>query len=558
MPPDKPQRPQALSDIKRFVLCLGRKDATKNTDLLVKAYRRFREAHIESTLELILAGGGQHPFAPDIEGVVDLGLVTDEEKAALLAECLALFQPSRNESYSRVMMEAWHYGRPVGVHRGCLATTVAVEEAGGGWTAETEEEWAELFARVDAEQAPSLNQRGERGRTYARVHANWETVIDRYERALGLKELPLVNATKARRLPAIHQLMPNLTYGDAISNQALEIRSRLRVLGYRSEIYAKQLGQRIAHEGHAFEPHSIARQDGLIYHHSIGSEATVFAMRHRGPKCLVYHNITPAEFFMPYRPGFAWMLETGREALPRLAGSFNLSVGDSAYNAAELAGCGFQAPGVLPIIVNPARWDTNADPTLMQQLQDGKSNILFVGRFSPNKKQDKLVEAFTHFLALHPESRLILAGDGKDFDPFFRRVRNLIQERRLAAHVTITEMIEDAQLLAYYRTAHLFWSMSEHEGFGVPLIEAMWFDVPVLALRAAAVPETLGDAGLLLDDGRDARAIAALASSLITDKALCNRILKEQTRRRNDFLPEAVWPILDNLVERMKASAYIT
>lgn len=542
---------------RKFVLCLGRKDATKNTDLIVEAYRRFRDAHAGSQLKLALAGPGATPFAPQVDGVVDLGLVTNAEKAWLLKSCAILFQPSRNESYSRVMMEAWHNNRPVGVHRECLATATAVEESGGGWIAASAEDWAALFTRVDAAHAAELDGLGACGKAYADIHADWERVIDRYEEALGLK--PKLSRAGApahgggvRRPPTVHQLLPNLTYGDAISNQAIEIRDRLRALGYGSEIFVRQLGARVGHEGHMFAPHSIDGQSGLIYHHSIGSEVTAFALKHRGPKCLVYHNITPAVYFEPYRPGFAWMLEVGRQELPHLARSFDVSVGDSAYNAAELAACGFSSPGVLPIIVNPMRWDAAPDATLMEQLQDEKINVLYVGKISPHKSQHDLIRAFDAFREIHPASRLILAGDGQKFDPFYRRVLDLIRELQLGERVIVTEMIDDAQLLAYYRTAHLFWSMSAHEGFGVPAIEAMWFDIPVLAFANAATPETLGPAGVLFNDKTDARASARLASSLLTDKSLRRRVIGAQAERRLDFLPEAVWPTLDALLKRME------
>ncbi|MHC5730942.1 MAG: group 1 glycosyl transferase, partial [Nostoc sp.] len=135
----------------------------------------------------------------------------------------------------------------------------------------------------------------------------------------------------------------------------------------------------------------INRQAGLIYHHSIGSELTDYAIAHPGVKCLIYHNITPAEFFLPYRPEFAKILEKGRNELKQLAQYFPISVGDSAYNAAELAESGFSEPGVLPIATNPSKWDIPADAELMQQLQDGKANLLFVGRLAPNKRQDQLI-----------------------------------------------------------------------------------------------------------------------------------------------------------------------
>jgi glycosyltransferase involved in cell wall biosynthesis len=250
---------------------------------------------------------------------------------------------------------------------------------------------------------------------------------------------------------------------------------------------------------------------------------------------LIYHNITPAEFFLPYRLEFAKLLETGRAALSQLAENFPVSAGVSAYNAAELVASGFYKPDVLPIAVDPRKWDMPADASLMQQLQDGKTNLLFVGRIAPNKCQEHLLEAFAYYLTMEREARLILVGWGDISDPYYRHIVNTIQQLNLTNYVLISGQVNDAQLLAFYRTAHLFWSMSEHEGFGVPFVEAMWFDVPVLAYKSSAVPETLGEAGLMFTSKDDLIQVAALAKILVKDNLLRSKVINMQRRRRNYF-----------------------
>jgi glycosyltransferase involved in cell wall biosynthesis len=569
-----------------FVLYLGRRDELKNTGLLTRAFRRYRESAPASSLRLVLAGTGAHSYDAREHGIFDLGLVSEETKAALLVNCRALFQPSRNESFSRALMEAWSYGaRPVAAHRECLATAVAVERAGGGWLAATEAEWAQAFADVARATEAELSALGARGRAYAAEHADWDRVIARYEELLRSHGdeahapaaattrahapaqhatrahapvhhatpalAPVHHATPARA--AIHQLLPDIVYGDAISNQAMNIRAHLRRRGYASEIFVKRREARMEGEAQLFDPALVRPADALLYHHSIGSELTAFAVAHAGAKCLIYHNVTPAEYYAPYRPGFAWMLETGRAHLPGLAPRFPCSVGDSAFNAAELAACGFDSPGVLPIICDAAKWNLRADPALMDALQDGRVNLLFVGRIAPNKKQDELVEAFAHYRALDPASRLVIAGEGRASDPYYTRLLRRIAALGLNEHVTVTGRIADAELLAYYRTAHLYWSLSEHEGFGVPLVEAMWFDVPVLAYGGAAVPETLGEAGLLFDRKDDLRAAARLAK-LVTrdDEDLRRRLIAAGRARREAFTPASIQTVLDELIARME------
>lgn len=538
----------------RFVLCLGRRDTTKNTDLLIRAYTTFTQKHPDSNLKLVIVGPGNPSFLKPMKGLIDLGLVTESEKEALLANCLALFQPSQNESYSRVIMEAWFYGKPTAAHRNCLATAIAVKNAKGGWLAETEVEWAELFATVEQLEEKKLALYGENGRIYAEENAVWNKVIERYETTLGLTESSTAVKIKSStsKLKEIHQLLPNLAYGDAISNHALAIRDYLRERGYKSDIYVRHLDEQVAHEANLFNPKSISHKAGLIYHHSIGSELTKYAVAHGDSKCLIYHNITPAKFFQPYRPEFAKILEQGRQELKQLATYFPLSVGDSAYNATELVESGFSQPGVLPIIIDPSKWDIPADAELMHKLQDGKANLLFVGRLAPNKRQDDLIEAFAHYLTMDFNARLILVGYGDIQDPYYYYLKQTIEKFNLSNHVVISGQVNDAQLVAYYRTAHLFWSTSEHEGFCVPIVESMWFDIPVLAYKSSAVPETLGRGGIIFTTKHDLIQVAAIAKVMLRDRNLQSKIINAQRLRRNYFLVDNVYEKLSNLVMRME------
>ena len=373
--------------------------------------------------------------------------------------------------------------------------------------------------------------------------------MERYEQLLH--PAPSITST-APEPGAIHQLLPNLSYGDAISSHALAIRDRLRAQGYVSEIFVRHVDSRVAHQCQVFRDGSIPGAAGLLYHHSIGSEITPAAIAHPGPKCLIYHNITPAEFFEPWRSDFAELLRQGRRDMYALARSFPLSVGVSTFNAGELAEFGFHNPGVLPIAIDPAKWDFPADEALMQQLQDGRTNLLFVGRLSPNKRQDQLIEAFTDYLRFDPTARLILVGDGDSFDPYVDHLHALLRQPGLRGRVLLTGKVNDAQLAAYYRTAHLFWSMSEHEGFCVPLIEAMWFGIPILAYKSSAVPETLATAGLLFTAKDRLAEVAAAASLLVHDPALRDAVLKQQRLRRQDFLPKRIWPDLDRIVAALR------
>ncbi len=534
----------------RFVLCLGRQDAGKKTDYLARCFLHFRERHPESRLQLVLAGPGKVPLPADCPGLIDLGEVSEARKGALLGRCAALFHPSENESYSRVLMEAWLHGRPVAASTHCMATATAVAD-GGGWLAATADEWTELFARVARASDDELAVLGREGRAFADDLANWDRVIARYEVAIESLRPP-VPAPLTRR--PVHQLLPNVSAGDAISNHARWIRRTLRQWGHPSEIFARAVDPRVTDEARIFSEGDLAPGDGLIYHHSIGSAITPAAQAHPGPKCLVYHNITPPAFLAPYLPLHARLCREGLEQLPMLAPYFPRSVGDSNFNAVDLGTHGFRDPGVLPVCIDPAQWQVLPDPALMARLQDGRTNVLFVGRIIPNKKQEDLICAFARLREIDPRARLLLVGVPVTEDDYYLAcLRQLARDLEVADHVEFCGHVRDDELAAYYRTAHLFWSMSEHEGFCVPLIEAMWFDVPVLAFAAAAVPETLGGAGRSFAQKDDFAAIAAEARRLVYDAAARNEVIAGQRQRREAYLPESVSASLHALVSGMLA-----
>lgn len=538
-----------------YVLYLGRRDNTKNTGFLVEAYHLYRKQNPEGRLRLILAGPGRESFGSDVSGTYDLGLVSDIDKEALLAQCSALFQPSKNESYSRVIMEAWMHGRPVAAQRNCLATAMAVKSAGGGWLADDINEWSELFRQVELKERGELAELGQLGREYARQFADWDRVIDRYENVLDLGPSSTRNSStqKAKSSKkAIHQLLPGFAFGDAISNQAMIVRQFLRDMGHRSEIFSEALDPTMSHEAFVFQKSkSIKEDDGIIYHHSIGSGLTDFVVAHRGPKCLIYHNITPPELVREADPALAEKLEQGLADLGRLAPYFPVSAGDSRFNSADLAANGFLDPSVLPIFITPEKWNIPADPNMMARLQDGKDNILFVGRLVSNKSQNDLIKAFTHYLSTYGNARLILVGGFVVEEKYYQSLKHMVRELGVEGDVIFVGKAPDDVLHSCYRCADLFWSMSEHEGFGVPLIEAMWFDVPVLAFKSSAVPETLGEGGILFTDKAMTAEVSAAARLIIHDPEVRSKVLKGQQKRREAFLPEQIQPKLVKLIERM-------
>ena len=182
----------------RFILCLGRRDHTKNTDLLVSAFEEFKSNHVDSDLLLVLAGPGPNNYHDESKGIMDLQLVSDDEKETLLSSCIALFQPSKNESYSRVIMEAWFHEKPVVANRECLATATAVRQSGGGLLAGSKSEWVRRFTEFEKMKEQTIIDFSRNGLRYAKENASWDKVIDRYEKLWNVEPLNFLNNDKNR------------------------------------------------------------------------------------------------------------------------------------------------------------------------------------------------------------------------------------------------------------------------------------------------------------------------------------------------------------------------
>ena len=231
-----------------------------------------------------------------------------------------------------------------------------------------------------------------------------------------------------------------------------------------------------------------------------------------------------------------------------IVGKFPVTVGDSAYNAQEIQALGAQDAGVLPIAVDPGLWKDPPCEQVLERIGDGKRNILFVGRISPNKGQHDLLQAFNHYRVLDPRSRLILVGGYDPDDSYSLKLQRAVEAFDLADDVLMPGKVSQGELHAFYRGSHLFWSMSEHEGFGVPLVESMWFELPVMAYKSSAVPETLGEGGIVFDDKSDYTELAFLAERLLQDRQLRTDIIAGQRARRMDFHPDRVKRSVDTLI----------
>jgi glycosyltransferase involved in cell wall biosynthesis len=284
------------------------------------------------------------------------------------------------------------------------------------------------------------------------------------------------------------------------------------------------------------------RGDVTIFHFALPSPMTEAFAGLSGQRVLQYHNITPASFFAPYAPGLFRLAALGRRELQSLVGKVDLALGDSEFNRQELEALGFAPTGVLPIAVDTERI-TGAPrrPALEKILSDGLINILFVGRIVPNKRIEdhiRLAEVYKRYVDSY--YRFIFVGRYDGVPSYYAQVRALIAEfRMLPDRFWFTGPVPDEDLGAFYRWADAYVSLSEHEGFCVPLVEAMAADVPILAYAAGAVPETLGGAGLLFAP-KDLEMAAEMLGMLVYDRDLRSRVLDGQRKRLRDFAPAAI------------------
>jgi len=330
----------------------------------------------------------------------------------------------------------------------------------------------------------------------------------------------------------IIQLLPVLSYGDAVGNDTLAIRELIRGMGIDTEIrYTDHMDKRLPEETARplNTPPAPGRNDILMYHGCTGAPINFELHKYKGKKVLVYHNVTPPRFFRGLNPEIERIQEYALEGFRYLSDKVDYCIADSEYNRQDLLDMGYRCPiDVCPILIPYEDYDAEPDGAVMERMSDGRHNILFVGRISPNKKQEDVIRAFCCYRKEYdPESRLILIGSAGSMENYLEALKDYVRQLGLEESVVFPGHIRFAEILAYYRTADVFLCMSEHEGFCVPLVEAMYFGVPIAAYAAAAVPDTLGNGGLLLDSKEPAYAAAAM-DRIIRDEGLRALIRKGQ------------------------------
>jgi L-malate glycosyltransferase len=353
----------------------------------------------------------------------------------------------------------------------------------------------------------------------------------------------------------VNQWVPAAHRGDAVGDNARGLREMLRRRGHQSDLFALTMDDDLREDVRPFADPAARQGDVTIFHFALPSPMTAAFATQPGIRVLQYHNITPASFFAPYDPQLFRLAALGRQELQSLAGRVHLALGVSEFNRLELEALGFNPTGVLPIAVDTARiTEAPRRPALDTILGDGLINILFVGRIAPNKRIEdhiRLAELYKRYVDSY--YRFIFVGRCDGIPRYYAQIRALISEfRMLPDRFWFTGPVPDADLGTFYRWADAYVSLSEHEGFCVPLVEAMAANVPVLAYAAGAVPETLGGAGMLFAP-KDLELAAEMLAMLVYDRSVRESVLDGQRQRLQAFTPAAIDARLGAVLGRVTA-----
>jgi glycosyltransferase involved in cell wall biosynthesis len=335
----------------------------------------------------------------------------------------------------------------------------------------------------------------------------------------------------------VHQLVSSIALGDAISNAAFSLQELFRKQGYRSEIFSEQIPAELAgqckHIGRYLD--SDLTENILIAHYSIASMGMVTLPYFKARKILFYHNVTPYKYWIHINPLAAFHCLRGKSDLPKITPFINYGVAFSDFSLEDLRKVGLANLTRLPLQMKLDQYKIPPDPVTLQFFSGNEKKILVVGRIAPNKK----VEDAVRVASMIPNSRLIVAGATRDAVSYYHSIRRTAQ--KLKVKVDFVGHISQAELNAFYKSADVLLVMSEHEGFCVPILEAFYFGVPVVAFASGAIPETSNGGALLFTD-KKAEVVAALVKKVMDDPELRSQLKAagdEALRKHLEFPLEA-------------------
>lgn len=354
----------------------------------------------------------------------------------------------------------------------------------------------------------------------------------------------------------IEQFLPAFHDGDAVGNSTLRLHRYLLDRGVESRIVAMTIDDSLRDTAVDFADYTVNPHSVKILHFAIPSPLTDYFLGLGGIKGMIYHNVTPPDFFVEYSEDLTRFTAMGRQHLARLAKAFRFSIADSQYNAEELLGLGFENVSVFPIMVDLEAYKGADSEAYRKLFLDERKIMLFVGRITPNKGIEDLIKVlFFYKKYLSPNIRLIVAGNTNTLPRYYHALRDLAARFLLTGDdLVFTGHIPFEELLSVYRAADLFVSLSHHEGFCLPLIESMAMDRPILARGVGAVPETLGGAGMVVD-GQRVDEIAAMAEQIVGDEQLSAALRRRGRERLNRYRQQSNPSLLLDMISQAVGDA---
>ncbi len=335
----------------------------------------------------------------------------------------------------------------------------------------------------------------------------------------------------------VNQWVPSFHRGDAIGDTASHLKRFLRSKGFQSNIYCLERDPGLESESELFSKFPAPdKKDITLFHFALPSPMTQAFKEIPGKKALIYHNITPPEFFKDFSEEMERITRIGREEVACLAGHTHLALADSEYNRQELESFGFKRTEVFPLFIDFEKYRKPLNQFVHDLYRDERTNILFVGRIVPNKKIEDMIRVVQYYKKfISPLVRLIIIGKTSSLPQYYQVLIKFVDEFFIQPdEVVFTGHIPDSEMFALYRASDVFLSLSEHEGFGLPFIESLVFDLPVIAYNCTAVPYTLGKAGVLVNR-KDFRMLGELIHKTAEDKALREKVIQGQRKRLEEF-----------------------
>lgn len=361
----------------------------------------------------------------------------------------------------------------------------------------------------------------------------------------------MVSMEKEKKIRIV-QMLPTLSYGDAIGNYVLALRNILINEGYLTDIFAENIDSRLSESvAKKIDKFNDEKNTVVLFHLSIGSDLNEKVRKYKSRVVIIYHNLTPFKFWSMYNPKAEQLSIVGAESVRKMADVPELCIADSNYNKLDLVKNGYRCPiEVLPPIITLNYYGNKADQTLVNKYsKDGFVNILFTGRIAPNKKHEDLISVFYFYKNyINDKSRLFIVGSYNEEDLYYCKLKAYIEKLNLD-DVYFTGHVKFEEILAYYHVADVFLCLSEHEGFCVPLVEAMYFGVPIIAYDCTAVGETLGYGGLLLQNKRP-ELVAETVNKVMEDSQLRNALIHNGKVRLNDFKSEKIKQQFLNIIKK--------